>query len=84
MTTPTNHPPASRRRCNTCGLTVGPRASTCPACGGEIRVTITEPGHGTIEYVLRKTPRTTIAEPAPTIPTTTVPDTRNNQPELLN
>lgn len=46
----------SRRRCNTCGQGVGPRANSCPACGGEIRVTISEPGHGTIEYILRKTP----------------------------
>lgn len=46
----------TRRRCNRCGQTVPPRADRCPACGGEIRVTIYEPGHGAIEYLLRKTP----------------------------
>lgn len=45
-----------RRRCDRCGQSVPPRIDRCPACGGEVRVTICEPGQGEIEYVLRKTP----------------------------
>ena len=46
----------TRRRCDQCGRTVAPKVDRCPECGGEIRVTITEAGNGTIEYLLRKTP----------------------------
>lgn len=45
------------RRCNRCGVEVGPRVDQCPECGGNIRVTLTEPGHGQIEYVIRRVTR---------------------------
>lgn len=44
------------RRCDKCGRRAGPRVNICPDCGGDIRVTLTEPGHGQIEYLIRRTP----------------------------
>jgi RNA polymerase subunit RPABC4/transcription elongation factor Spt4 len=44
---------SSHRCCDTCRRHVDPGVNTCPECGGDIRVTITEPGQGLIEYVIR-------------------------------
>lgn len=46
----------TRRRCDNCGRPVPPDTNQCPDCGGPIRVTLDEPGHGRIEYLILKTP----------------------------
>lgn len=46
----------SRRRCDECGRPVSRGVNACPDCSGPVRVTLDEPGHGRIEYIIRRTP----------------------------